>query len=265
MNTNIQKCLADKLEYNKLLTEYVSVLQERTREDKLKEFADLRKFSLDTVKKCGIFYIDDMTEMLLPNYLDKIGSLGVISETNYKPIFRQRWVIPIKTEEGLVENLVGYSPYADERYIYGTSKYYRRRETMYGLENLNLAYKMGYALITEGITDTIRLRDMGHPNSFAMCGTHRSDFIMKQLNRCRNGIIRIPDRDSAGLRALKGWTCNRSVTLMINIQYKDIDEMCRESIDNQQWVNEYLTDCINWIKQQEHNGQKCLSETVTVL
>lgn len=124
---------------------------------------------------------------------------------------------------------------------------------------------MGYALLTEGITDTIRLRDMGHPNSFAMCGTHRSDFIMKQLNRCRNGIIRIPDRDSAGLRALKGWTCNRSVTLMVNIQYKDIDEMCRESIDNQQWVNEYLTDCINWIKQQEHNGQKCLSETVTVL
>ena len=265
MSTKIEQELLNKIEYEKLLTEYVSVLQSRTRQDKLEEFANLRNFKIDTVKECGIFYIDDMAEMLIPSYIDKIGTLGVISETNYKPIFRQRWVIPIKTTEGLVENLVGYSPYADERYIYGTSKYYRRRETMYGLENLNLAYKLGYALVTEGITDTIRLRDMGYKNTFAMCGTHKSDFIMKQLNRCRHGVILIPDRDSAGLRALKGWTCNRSLTMMINIQYKDIDEMCREGEENQQWVNEYLRDCIGWITSDTHNGHKCLSETVTVM
>lgn len=261
----VQSELLNKQEYEKTLTSYVEELISRTSDDKIREFAELRKFSIDTVKNCGIFYIGEMAEMLLPSYLEVIGKLGIISETNYKPIFRQRWGIPIKNTEGLVQNLVGYSPYADERYIYGTSQYYRRRETMYGLENLSLAYKMGYALVTEGITDTVRLRDMGYPNSFAMCGTHRSDFILKQLNRCEHGVIKIPDRDSAGLRALKGWDCCRSITLMINLKYKDIDEMCRESLDNQQWVKEYIDDCINWILQDKHHGKHCLSETVTVL
>ena len=261
----VGEALIGKGQYERILTDYVNDLSARSSKDKQREFADFRKFKLETVEKLDIFYVGEMAEMLLPNYIDKIAQFGVISETNYKPIFRDRWVIPIKNEDGLVQNLVGYSPNADERYIYGTSKYYRRRETMYGLENLSLAYEMGYAIVTEGITDTIRLRDMGYPNTFAMCGTHKSDFIMRQLNRCRHGVIRIPDRDDAGLKALKQWECNRHLTLMINLQYKDIDEMCRESEENQDWINAYLTDCIAWIKSETHNGQKCLCETVTVL
>lgn len=265
MNTQIDNIILDRVKYEQLLTTYVTELQNRGNKEKLKEFAELRGFKLETVENAGIFYIGEMAEMLLPSYIDVIQHLGVISETNYKPIFRNRWVIPIKNENGLVRNLVGYSPSADERYIYGTSKYYRRRETLYGLENIQLAYNMGYAILTEGITDTIRLRDLGYPNSFAMCGTWKSDFIIKQLNRCRHGVIRIPDRDDAGLRALKGWNYNRHITIMINLQYKDIDEMCRQGEENQEWVKSYIDDCINWIISDEHNGEKCLCETVTVL
>lgn len=257
--------LKEKNTYEQTLTDYVEVLRTRGNKDKLKEFATFRNFKLDTVEACGIFYIDDMAEMLLPSFIDELHKLGVISETNYKPIFRQRWVIPIKNEIGLIQNLVGYSPDADERYIYGTSRYYRRKETLYGLENLDIAYEMGYAIVTEGITDTIRLRDMGYLNTFAMCGTHKSDFILRQLSRCKHGIIRIPDRDDAGLRALKQWETNRHLTLMINMQYKDIDEMCREGEGNQEWLKAYLNDCINWILSDVHNGQKCICETVTVL
>ena len=261
----VADAILEKTKYNQLLTNYATVMQSRTNKSKLKEFADFRKFSIETVNKCGIFYVGEMAEMLVPAFLDNIQSMGIISETNYKPIFRERWVIPIKDTDGLVQNFVGYSPNADERYIYGTSRYYRRKETLYGLENLKLAYDMGYAIVTEGITDTIRMRDMGYPNTFAMCGTHKSDFMMRQLNRCRHGIIKIPDRDNPGLRALKGWKCHRSLTLMINMQYKDVDEMCREGEENQQWLKDYMTDCINWIKSDEHHGQDCLSETVTVL
>ena len=261
----VKQAILDRIKYEKTLTAYVTELQQRGRKDKLQEFADFRKFRIETVENLGIFYIGEMAEMLLPNYIDEIQHLGIISETNYKPIFRNRWVIPIKGEDGLVRNLVGYSPDADERYIYGTSRYYRRRETLYGLENLGLAYDMGYAILTEGITDTIRLRDMGYPNTFAMCGTWKSDTNIRQLNRCKYGVIRIPDRDDAGLKALKGWKYNRHIIIMINLQYKDVDEMCRESEENQEWLRAYLEDCIAWIKTVEHNGQKSLCEEITVL
>lgn len=262
---DVEQAILDRIKYEKTLTAYVTELQQRSRKDKLQEFADFRKFKMDTVEEAGIFYVGEMAEMLLPNYIDEIQHLGVISETNYKPIFRNRWVMPIKSEDGLVRNLVGYSPDADERYIYGTSRYYRRRETLYGLENLHLAYNMGYAILTEGITDTIRLRDMGYPNTFAMCGTWKSDTDIRQLNRCRYGVIRIPDRDDAGLRALKGWNYKRHITVMINLQYKDVDEMCREGEENQEWLRAYMNDCIAWIKTLEHNGKESLCEEVTIL
>lgn len=250
--------------YTKELTAYTKMLQQRAGDNMLQYFAELRRIPIDTVKELGIFYVKDATEMLIPIYLGKVEEFGVISPTNKKPIFHNRFVIPIKDINGNILNLVGYSKEADERYVYGTAKYYRRRETMYGLENLQLAYEMGYAIITEGITDAIRLRSLGYKNSFAMCGTHKSDFIMKQLNRCRYGVIKIPDRDSAGQKAVKGWKCNRSVTLNTFIQYKDIDEMCYNNMDNLSWITDNIDACIDWIKTAEHRGYASQSQVLTI-
>lgn len=244
---------------------YIDTLRARSPEDKLQEFADFRKFKLETVKETGIFYIGDMAEMIHPEYFSKLESFGVISPTNKKPIFHNRYLIPIKDTHGNVLNVVGYSAEADERYVYGTAPYYRRTNTLWGLENLEMAYEMGFAFVTEGITDSIRLRDMGYKNSFAMCGTHSSDFIIQQLNRCRYGIIRVPDRDKAGLRALKGWEFNRHLTLYINLLYKDVDEMVRSEAENEEWLRSYIEGCIGWIKSKEHGGQKSECESATVL
>ena len=264
-NNNLLQALIVKEQYENHLTEYTRTLIDRGSIDKLKEFAELRNFKLETIKNCDIFYIGEMAEMLVPAYLEYVRNFGVISETNLKPIFNNRYVIPIKNRLGKVINLVGYSKEADERYVYGTAKYYERRGILWGLENLDLAYQMGYAIIVEGITDAIRLRDMGYQNTFAMCGTHSSDFIMQQLNRCRHGIIRIPDRDDAGLRAVKQWECNRHLTLKIAMKYKDVDEMCRESQENIDWFNDYMNDCINWILSAEHRGMKSVCEEVTIM
>ena len=272
--TGILNAMNDKNKYTDTLTSYTNNLINRTNESKLIQFTNLRAFDIETIKKLGIGYIGDMAEMLLPEYLDVVGDLGVISEANNKPIFRNRWFIPIKGIDGRVLNLVGYSPSADERYIYGTSKYYNRRGTYFGLENLHLAYEMGYAIVTEGITDTIRLRDMGYHNTFAFCGTHSSRHMIDQLNRCRYGVIMIPDRDEAGSRALNGWTFNRSVTLYINIQYKDIDEMCiintgeyerEKNLENIEWVKEYMGICIDWIKSGNHYGYNSMHEKITMM
>lgn len=271
---SVPEAIAQQIEYNSELTAYTDELRARSNKDKLDELCKIRAFDRETLDKCGAFYVGEMTEMLLPKYFKRVSDLGVISDTNHKPIFRNRWVFPIHDTDGLVQNLVGYSPYADERYIYGTSKYYRRRDTYYGLENLELAYNMGYAFITEGITDTIRLRDIGFPNSFAMCGTHSSDFMIRQLNRCRYGVILIPDRDDPGLRALKQWNFYRSATIFVNFQFKDIDELCYtakedgtrvKNVENIEWFKEYAKICVDWITSGEHNSINGLHEQITMI
>lgn len=263
------KELEEMERYTDDFTAYVEELRRRAGDNMLDYFAELRQFPREVIDEQKIFYIGDATEMLLPDFLDKIESFGVISPTNRKPIFHSRFVIPILDIHGKVLNLVGYSKEANERYVYGTAKYYRRRDCLYGLENLNMAYDMGYAIITEGITDTIRVRSLGYKNCFANCGTHSANFAMKQLNRCKNGVIKIGDRDEAGQRAVKKWICNRSITLNTFIKYKDIDSMCYDedatvAAENIVWVKEYLDACIKWILQAEHHGKPSASMVVTI-
>lgn len=249
----VRRALADKAEYSQKLSNYVNALSRRSNKEKLAELSEFRHLPLEALEEADIFYIGSMAEMLLPLYLNDIKDFGVISSTNKKPIFTERWVMPIKDTDGLVQNLVGYSPSADERYIYGTSRYYRRRDTLYGLENLKIAYDLGYAVLTEGITDTIRLRSLGIKNCFAMCGTHKSDFIFKQLNRCRYGLIRIPDRDEAGKLTEKHWKVNRFVTLHTHLLYKDSDEMLRQD-ENIELFMRYFEACVSYITEREHKG-----------
>lgn len=264
---NVRQAIIDREKYEGILTDYTYEMRDRAkvvRGDALESFANDRNFSIEVLKECGIFYIGEMAEMLVPKYLEYLDMLGVISPTNKKPIFHNRFVIPIKNQVGTIQNLVGYSKEAYERYIYGTALYYRRRDTLWGLENLKLAYELGYAILVEGITDAIMLRSIGYKNSFAMCGTHKSEYNMRLLNRCRHGVIRIPDRDSAGERAVRNWDCNRYLTIYVNFQYKDVDEMCREE-ENRDWFKSYMEGCINWIKSDTHKGKKCRHEEVTVL
>lgn len=264
----IEDAIKEKDSYEDKLTEYVAIMRAQSQRlwpTKLQEMADFRKMPVEALEQAGIFYVGEMAEMLVPTYLKDIKDFGIISPTNKKPIFHQRWVIPILTEKGKVQNLVGYSPSANERYIYGTAKYYRRKDTMYGLENLQIAYELGFAVYLEGITDAIRIRSLGIPNAFANCGTHASPFILSQLNRCEYGIIRIPDRDSAGNEAKKGWVTNRYLTLNPSIKYKDIDELIREEEGGADWFMGYFNECVKMLKSMKHMGNSCPSLEVTMM
>lgn len=261
-----QEALSEKEQYTKRFTEYVDELRARSNRAKLEEFSEVRKFSMKTIEDTGIFYIGDAVEMMLPRFMSELDSFGVISKTNRKPIFHNRYIIPIKDTSGRILNLVGYSKDADERYVYGTARYYRRREDMWGLEKLHTAYEKGYALLTEGITDAIAVRNLGEDFdvTFANCGTHGSSRIVRQLNRCRYGIVRLPDRDKAGQRAVKKWECNRYITLNTFIQFKDVDEMIKVAENGSEWVKSYLDECIDWIKKKEHMGYPSEKVDVTM-
>jgi hypothetical protein len=255
----------EKIKYEESLSSYVNTLRERSNKDKIQEISEIRGIPAEAFIEAGVFYIGDSAEMLHPLYLKEIPHLGVISPTNKRPIFKNRYIFPINNPDGKVQNLVGYSKEADERYVYGTAKYYRRTDTLWGLENLDLAYQMGYAILTEGITDSLRMRSLGFKNTFAMCGTHKSPYIIRQLNRCRHGVILIPDRDKPGLRALDGWTYLRSLTLLISIFHKDLDEMCASSEDNKLCFLEYMGGAIQWILSAEHQGMESAKERLVIV
>lgn len=242
-------------------TLYMNTLKNRSDKSKIKELSELRQIPLEIIEQADIFYVKNQAELLVPGFVDNLKDFGVISPTNNRPIFNERWVFPIKNADGKVINFVGYSNLQVERYVYGTSKYYDRTNTLYGLENIRDAYKLGYAILTEGITDSLAVRGLGYKNVFAWCGTSDSKFKIKQLNRCKHGVIRIPDRDLPGERLKKVWEFNRYYTLTTLLGSKDSAEMLSKGEELREYYKECLEIAISWVLSAEHNGRKCASKT----
>lgn len=260
MSRDYKEVLKERNDFCSLLAGYVYELGRRTKKENLEEYAKHRCIDTNFLIELGLVYVRDYIDMLIPGYIDKLEYFGLINTTNGKPIFKDRYLMPIRDVDGNIINLVGYSRNSRERYIYGNSPYYLRRDNLYGLENLKIAYEMGYAILTEGITDCQRLRSLGYNNSFAMCGTHTSEHIINQLSRCRYGVIKIPDRDIAGLKAAAKWNYKKAITLYVKCGCKDVDEYLRLP-ENVNIFNTYMGLCIDEIKK----GQLSLSKEITII
>lgn len=259
--------------YTAALTAYTSELRRMSDDRMVKRFCELRDMPEEAVREAGIFYVESQASMLLPDYIDRLKDFGLIAKANNKPIFDQRWVIPILDRYGMVLNLVGYKPDAADRYIYGDAAYYRRADTVWGMENFSIAYRLGWGIVTEGITDALRVRSLGYKNAFARCGTRKSLIVNRQMNRFRYGIIRIHDRDRAGDRTRSHWITNRYVTLNTPLMYKDTDETCyisdtasrEERESNREWLKQYIDGCAEWLMQQEHRGLQSPKAEATMM
>lgn len=258
---HVEEALAGMKLHADRFTEYVDYIYKRSDKSKLDELANLRRFSPSTLAEQRVFYVPkSAASLMVPKFNEDLRSFGVLSERN-KPVFYDRWIFPILNTHGQVVNLVGYSPTARDRYLYGRSPYYDRRNTLYGLENLSLVSEVGYAIIVEGITDAIRLRDMGYPTTFAMCGTGNSTFIYGQINRrVESGVIVIPDRDEPGRKALKNWAFKNRFVIWADPQFKDIDEMCRQHPIGVKAVQ----DALNQVIARYAEGVLFRSDAVTV-
>lgn len=261
--------IADIERFEEELREYTEVLRENSYKNypnKIKELAEIRNIPLEELERAGIFYIGDMAEMiLLGKFEGRLKEYGVISSTNNKPIFTKRYVIPIKNSKGGVKNLVGYRSDSNERYLYGTAKYYDRTDTLYGLENADEIYKSGYAILCEGITDCIHIRSIGYKHCVSSCGTGARVNSMAMLDRLRYGVITVPDRDIAGKNNMKNWEIsNRSVSLYVALGYKDADEFLRDNANIEEF-KEYMSACIEWITSQENQGTLQDKKEVTIL
>lgn len=243
------------------LTTYTKQLFIRSDKERLKELADKRQFKIEVLEGKEIFYINRPVELLIPEFTNELVDFGIIKDN--KPIYHQRWVIPIRDTDNKVISFVGYSIDSKERYMYATSKVYLRRDTLYNLENLNKAYKDGYGILCEGITDAIALQSLGYTNVFANCGTFRSALSIQQLSRCKDGIIKIPDRDKAGKMANEGWNFKKSIKINVPVQFKDIDEAIRESNqDNKKEIKRYIDYCIEHIQSNKFIGEREITITL---
>lgn len=249
-------------EFRKELTEYVDALRGRSQKNYLAEFAITRKFNIDTLYDLGIIYIKDMSEMLIPKFLDRLEDFGVISPTNKKPIFSDRYLIPIYDVNGLVQGLVGYSLSSKARYVYATTKYFQRSDIMYNMQCYEKCIEKGYAIVTEGITDAIRLIDMGFECVMATAGAHESLFMMQMLDTGMCTIF-VPDRDRAGDGTKEYWITTNYVRLLVPFTYKDIDEYARE--EKNRWnVTEFIHMVIDYVLGKNADNVKLLGEELPI-
>lgn len=249
--------------FRETFTKYVASLQHRSAQlymDKMNEYATMRKFSLDTVLKAGIFYIDRNAEMLVPEYLDNIEDFGIIAAGNKKPIYTERWVIPMKDQYGMVIGLVGWTYDSDAKYVFSDTKYFKRSEDVFGIDKTDEILAKDELIVVEGVADAIRIRDMGFDTVIATNGTSNSWYRAFIFNMANN-VIFIPDRDRAGLETNNHWKSHKAIRLLIpptdvtgKKAYKDVDEYVKDSEDNQAYCIEVIQSCFDTLRTKMSSG-----------
>ena len=250
----VEDIVVDRYNFRKKFTEYVNTLYKLSNKEMQEEFARIRQMPIDSIKENDIFWVGNSAELMIPEYIGLLEKFGLVSEANNKPIFNNRWVIPIKDKYNLVQALVGYSNVSDNKYIYSTTDYYLRGDSLYGEEQLEQTMKDGYAVLVEGITDAIHIRSLGFDNIYANCGSRKGTVNFLRLNRLKYGLIRICDRDKAGDGTKNRWITDRYIDLVTPPQFKDSDEVLK-NVEYKEIFREYLEECIRIIKDNDLKGK----------
>lgn len=251
----VEDIVVDRYNFRKKFTEYVNTLYKLSNKEMQEEFARIRQMPIDSIKENDIFWVGNSAELMIPEYIGLLEKFGLVSEANNKPIFSNRWVIPIKDKDNLVQALVGYSNISENKYVYSTTDYYLRGDSLYGEEQLEKTMKDGYAVLVEGITDAIHIRSLGFDNIYANCGSRKGTVNFLRLNRLKYGLIRICDRDKAGDGTKNRWITDRYIDLVTPPQFKDSDEVLK-NVEYKEIFREYLEECIRIIKSNEFKGKE---------
>lgn len=258
--------ISDKvLQYRKEFTSYVNELRENSDADKIVELAEMRNIDVQVLRDAGIFYIADQAEMILPEYFDKLRDFGVIAVNN-KPIYNERWVIPIHDAKGYVMSLVGYKPGVQERYMYSTTKYFIRGDALYGLENLSDCINYGAVVVVEGIMDALRVRSFGTKYVIGTCGADKSWDRMLAFNGISKCLF-IPDQDRAGSLTKDHWVSKTSLRLEIPKPFKDIDEFARQNETTLSFCKDMVLGYLQYLKEEVPEGYRgniCVSKELGV-
>lgn len=190
--------VATSLEEDRLLmTDIVTFFKTQEWQDSYTQwFADLRQLKKETLLEADAFMYDpDLPDLDIPLEF-KADRLGLFKK-GYS-VFNGRFVYPVKDVRNRVAGFVGYDKFEAPKYVDSRNIGYISKATMlYGMEKMFSYYTSGKVFVTEGVVDTLFLRENNFP-ALASLGSSLSPYVTQILKRFGRNCVFIVDSDSAG-------------------------------------------------------------------
>lgn len=195
------------------------------------EVAKFRQLKKETLEDIRAFYIEDPYKDLLPVVGEEIFYNPVYGFYPKDTMYKERFIFPVWSIDKKVIGFVGYDNLSTFRYILSETEGFKKKTSLYGMQNLDRAYKEGYIIIVEGHMDERRLYELGYP-VIALQGTAFPPFL-KYIFKSLKGVIYMLDSDKAGRSALK---YNRNLhknQVTINLPGEEDPDSYLRSIEHQ--------------------------------
>lgn len=164
----------------------------------IKGFSDMRKLSVDILKKQKCFFIPEESIIhIIPEkyWHDMYGFVK-----GRRIVYDGRFIYPVFDIKGDVMGFCGYDNEFAPKYLDSVTYGYKAKETtLYGMEMLPQYYRDGYVFVFEGIPDTLWAREHGI-NALAMLGSNLTPYVAEILRRFGVRCILISDADEAGTK-----------------------------------------------------------------
>ena len=209
--------------------------------EKIAEFRELKKETLEEIKG---FYIEDPLKEILPLVGEDIYFNSVFGFYPNENMYKERFIFPVWDCNNKVMGFVGYDNLSTYRYILSETEGFKKRTSVYGLNNINRVIENDYLIIVEGHFDERRVSELGYP-VFSIQGTAYPEFLKKFVKPLK-GVIHLLDKDAAGLNAIK---YNRKIHQNSVVFYlpdgEDPDSYLKDSL-NQKHFQDSIKKCIDY-------------------
>lgn len=227
--------------------------------EKIAEFRNMKKSTLDEIKG---FYVVDPIKEILPLVGEDIYYNSVFGFFPNEHMYKERFIFPVWNCDNQVIGFVGYDNLSTFRYILSETDGFKKRTSVYGLQNIDRVLEEDYLIIVEGHFDERRLSELKYP-VFSLQGTAYPDFLKKIIKPLK-GVIHLLDKDAAGLNAIK---YNKKIHPNSVVFYlpdgEDPDSYLMNE-DNQKHFKDMINRCINYnfmISEIQLKDNKILSPT----
>ena len=173
-------------------------LSQPDRQELTEIFAEgVRHLDTKTLLDADSFMIQDDDELLYVPSKFCTETYGLFR--NGFPIFRGRYIYPVKDLDGLPMGWVGYDKYSDVKYLDSKNYGYKAKHTtLWGMDKLPEYYKSGRQVwFVEGIVCALYLRQCGE-QSMAFLGSAPTPYVWEIVRRFGDKARIVADSDSAG-------------------------------------------------------------------